>query len=213
MRPPSRTRRQPTSCGSGRPLTAPSRVDPARAGWRYLSFRVERLGAGFRGSDRAAAGTRRSWSTFSVPRVELSVDDGPSSLLAGRASVFDGPPWFCYLPADRACDRPLARRRSNVRHGHRDRRGPGPPDDLLDRSSAAGHRSSDRSGSRSEALVTQRDTSVTSSRPNSRPTGSSSSRSSHQRATGRAGRLTSTTWTRCPARPCSRRSITTDSEA
>jgi 5-deoxy-glucuronate isomerase len=75
-------------------------VDPARAGWRYLSFRVERLGPGSE-VRIGRSGHEAVVVNLLGATVELSVDDGPSSLLAGRASVFDGPPWFCYLPADR----------------------------------------------------------------------------------------------------------------
>jgi len=71
-------------------------VVPGTAGWRYLSFRVLRLGPG----ERAPLGGGEE----EVAAVVLSggaVVEGPMGTwrLAGRASVFEGLPWTAYLPA------------------------------------------------------------------------------------------------------------------
>src|SRR6476619_2352275 len=75
-------------------------VDPERAGWRYLSFRVERLHAGSE-MRIGRPGHEAVVVNLLGSALGLSVDDGPSSMLAGRESVFDGPPWLAYLPAGR----------------------------------------------------------------------------------------------------------------
>jgi 5-deoxy-glucuronate isomerase len=71
-------------------------VVPERAGWRYLSFRVLRLGPGERivlgAEGEEVAGVVLSGAA----RVER--EDG-TWRLPGRSSVFEGPPWAVYLPA------------------------------------------------------------------------------------------------------------------
>jgi 5-deoxy-glucuronate isomerase len=77
-------------------------VDPRRAGWRYLSFRV---------LDLTAA------SAIGDPDQELALVtlaggiqlemNGTGLELPGRASVWDGLPWAAYLPRGPAVARPL----------------------------------------------------------------------------------------------------------
>jgi len=72
-------------------------VDPAGAGWRYLTFRAHNLkpdekvrvgGAGEESAIVTISGT-----------VSVELDKGGSIHLPGRASVWDGLPWAAYLPA------------------------------------------------------------------------------------------------------------------
>lgn len=91
---PERLRRQPDLDGS-------VAVDPAVAGWRYLSFRTTTIAAG-----QAIAIGRPDHETVLVDLfgADLLVEDrGPAALgrtvLAGRLSVFDGRPSAFYLPA------------------------------------------------------------------------------------------------------------------
>ncbi|HVR14639.1 MAG TPA: 5-deoxy-glucuronate isomerase, partial [Gaiellaceae bacterium] len=72
-------------------------VDPGSAGWRYLSFRVERL--------RDGASVARNTGGEEIALVPLggrcAVDTGGERFELGeRASVFDGMPWALYLPRD-----------------------------------------------------------------------------------------------------------------
>jgi 5-deoxy-glucuronate isomerase len=72
-------------------------VDPGSAGWRYLSFRVERL--------RDGENFTRNTGGEEIALVPLggrcAVDtSGERYELGGRASVFDGMPWALYLPRD-----------------------------------------------------------------------------------------------------------------
>jgi 5-deoxy-glucuronate isomerase len=91
-------------------------ADPARAGWRYLSFRAFGLDEGEtvlldRPEQEAAI------VTISGGGVELAFDDGPRIQLTGRASVFEGMPWTAYIPAGvttRIVGRPLPGRRAVV---------------------------------------------------------------------------------------------------
>jgi 5-deoxy-glucuronate isomerase len=75
-------------------------TDPARSGWRYLSFRTARLAAGemldLHEPDRETAVV-----TISGGGVEIVVDGGSDLRLIGRPSVFEGMPWSAYLPAGR----------------------------------------------------------------------------------------------------------------
>jgi 5-deoxy-glucuronate isomerase len=72
-------------------------VDPRSAGWRYLSFHVERL--------RDGESVTRNTGGEEIALVPLggrcAVDTaGKRYELGGRASVFDGMPWALYLPRD-----------------------------------------------------------------------------------------------------------------
>lgn len=70
-------------------------VDPARAGWRFLSFRVLHLrkGIGFLEGQESAVVVLSGAIEVEAPAFEARLE--------GRASVFDGLPWACYVPADR----------------------------------------------------------------------------------------------------------------
>ena len=91
-------------------------TDPARAGWRYLSFRAFGLDDGEtvlldRPEQEAAI------VTISGGGVEVGLDDGPGLRLTGRPSVFEGMPWAAYIPARttaRIVGRPLPGRRAVV---------------------------------------------------------------------------------------------------
>ena len=72
-------------------------VDPGSAGWRYLSFRVDRL--------RDGENHTRNTGGEEIALVPLggrcAVDAGGERYaLGGRATVFDGMPWALYLPRD-----------------------------------------------------------------------------------------------------------------
>jgi 5-deoxy-glucuronate isomerase len=72
-------------------------VDPGSAGWRYLSFRVDRL--------RDGENVTRNTGGAEIALVPLggrcAVDTGGERYeLGGRVSVFDGMPWALYLPRD-----------------------------------------------------------------------------------------------------------------
>lgn len=91
-------------------------TDPARSGWRYLSFRAFGLADGQsvpldRPEQEAAL------VTISGGGVEIALDAGPRLRLEGRPSVFEGMPWSAYLPAGttgRIVGRPLPGRRTVV---------------------------------------------------------------------------------------------------
>jgi 5-deoxy-glucuronate isomerase len=91
-------------------------TDPARSGWRYLSFRAFGLGDGEvvvldRPEEEAAI------VTISGGGVEVELDRGPAVALPGRPSVFEGMPWSAYIPAGRTTrivGRPLPGRRAVV---------------------------------------------------------------------------------------------------
>jgi 5-deoxy-glucuronate isomerase len=95
-------------------------TDPARAGWRYLSFRALGLGDGEtveldRPDEEAAI------VTISGGGVEIAVDGSGPLHLPGRSSVFEGMPWTAYIPAGRATriiGRPLPGRRAVIAVGH-----------------------------------------------------------------------------------------------
>jgi 5-deoxy-glucuronate isomerase len=72
-------------------------VDPGSAGWRYLSFWVERL--------RDGGSVSRNTDGEEIALVPLggrcAVDTGGERFELGeRASVFEGMPWALYLPRD-----------------------------------------------------------------------------------------------------------------
>jgi 5-deoxy-glucuronate isomerase len=72
-------------------------VDPTRAGWRYLSFRVVALrdeeAATVASHDREAAVV-----VLSGGGVRIDLGGSDSLHLGGRASVFDALPWAAYVP-------------------------------------------------------------------------------------------------------------------
>jgi 5-deoxy-glucuronate isomerase len=70
-------------------------VTPSSAGWRYLSFRVARLG-----DERPLRGeTGDEEVALVVLNGSFTVDSGGRRWeLEGRASIFDGMPWVLYLP-------------------------------------------------------------------------------------------------------------------
>jgi 5-deoxy-glucuronate isomerase len=91
-------------------------TDPARSGWRYLSFRAFGLAEG-----EVAALDRPELEaaivTISGGGVEVELDRGPALRLPGRPSVFEAMPWSAYIPAGtttRIVGRPLAGRRAVV---------------------------------------------------------------------------------------------------
>ena len=94
-------------------------TDPARAGWRYLSFRSFGLLEGEtmvldRPDEEAAI------VTISGGGIEASVDGGAPLRLPGRRSVFEGMPWSAYVPAGSATTitgRPLPGMRAVVAVG------------------------------------------------------------------------------------------------
>ncbi len=91
-------------------------VDPASAGWRYLSFRSFSLAEG-EVARLDSPGQETALVTISGGGVELAFDDRPSLILPGRPSVFDGLPWSAYLPAGsiaRVIGRPLPGQRAVV---------------------------------------------------------------------------------------------------
>lgn len=70
-------------------------VTPARAGWRYLSFDVARIGR----EPVAVSDPRREVALVTLAGgVQLRVD-GRTLELPGRADVWAGLPWAAYLPA------------------------------------------------------------------------------------------------------------------
>lgn len=86
---PDRLRLRPGEAGS-------VAVDPAGAGWRYLSFRSARLASG----SALAVGGRLIETAIVVlaGSVELDLDGGQRLSLPGRPSVWEGLPWAVYLP-------------------------------------------------------------------------------------------------------------------
>jgi len=72
-------------------------VDPASAGWRYLSFRVESI----KPADHVSRNTGgEEIAIVSLKGTCLVESDDKRWELGGRGSVFDGMPWALYLPRD-----------------------------------------------------------------------------------------------------------------
>src|ERR1043165_7938250 len=71
-------------------------IDPARAGWRYLSFRVfavnaeERIDVGGSGTETCVVVVSGGGAVLEVGAERLE--------LPGRATVFDSKPPACYVP-------------------------------------------------------------------------------------------------------------------
>jgi len=91
-------------------------TDPARSGWRYLSFRSFALADGevalLDSPDQEAAIV-----TISGGGVEIALEHGASLDLAGRSSVFEGLPWSAYIPTGttaRIIGRPLPGQRAVI---------------------------------------------------------------------------------------------------
>jgi 5-deoxy-glucuronate isomerase len=72
-------------------------VDPASAGWRYLSFRVERI----KPADHVSRNTGgEEIAIVPLGGTCLVESNGMRWELGRRESVFDGMPWALYLPRD-----------------------------------------------------------------------------------------------------------------
>ena len=74
-------------------------IDPARAGWRYLSFRALALGAGEK-LELGGPGTETAIVVLAGGGLSLVADRSTELRLDGRRTVFDGKPWAAYLPPD-----------------------------------------------------------------------------------------------------------------
>src|SRR5262245_44037222 len=74
-------------------------ADPARAGWRYLSFRAQGLAAG-ETIGLAHPDFEAVVVTIGGGGIRVCVDGSADMALPGRESVFTGLPWAVYLPAD-----------------------------------------------------------------------------------------------------------------
>jgi 5-deoxy-glucuronate isomerase len=89
--PPDRLRLR---AGADGPAAA---VDPAVAGWRYLSYRAVSLSAG-ETLDVGEDGTETAVVVLSGGGATVQAASGPALILEGRRSVWDGGPWTAYLP-------------------------------------------------------------------------------------------------------------------
>ena len=95
-------------------------TDPARSGWRYLSFRSARIGAG-ETLDLDEPERETAVVTISGGGVVIDVDGGSELELHGRPSVFEGMPWAAYLPAGtsaRITGRPIDGREAIIAIAH-----------------------------------------------------------------------------------------------
>ena len=70
-------------------------ITPETAGWRLLSFRVERLS----GSDRGRTGGEETAIVLLAGRIRVEAD-GARFELGPRAGIFRELPWTLYLPRD-----------------------------------------------------------------------------------------------------------------
>ena len=73
------------------------RLDPTRAGWRYLSFESAALAAG---QSHEFGDPRREEAVVILGGggLSISIDGARSQALPGRRSPFDGLPWAIYVP-------------------------------------------------------------------------------------------------------------------
>ncbi|HET6621269.1 MAG TPA: 5-deoxy-glucuronate isomerase [Dongiaceae bacterium] len=76
-------------------------VTPESAGWKYVGFQVYRRAAG-QELDWKIAG-RESCLVLLSGNATASIDGKPPAAIGGRKSVFEGPGWSVYLPADARC--------------------------------------------------------------------------------------------------------------
>ena len=76
------------------------RLDPARAGWRYLAFETIAVAAD---RPRELGDPRREEAVVILGGggLAITLDDGRSVRLPGRSSPFDALPWAIYLPPGR----------------------------------------------------------------------------------------------------------------
>jgi 5-deoxy-glucuronate isomerase len=87
---PDELRLRPASDGS-------VSVDPARAGWRYLSFSARGLAAG----GELPVGDHLAEMAVVIlgGSADIELERGETLALLGRPSVWDGLPWAAYLPS------------------------------------------------------------------------------------------------------------------
>jgi 5-deoxy-glucuronate isomerase len=74
-------------------------IDPARAAWRYLTFRALALGADER-LNVGEAGSETAVVVLAGGGLRFEPESGSALELEGRRTVFDGKPWAVYLPPD-----------------------------------------------------------------------------------------------------------------
>ncbi|HLZ28174.1 MAG TPA: 5-deoxy-glucuronate isomerase [Chloroflexota bacterium] len=72
-------------------------IDPARAGWRYLTFKAVSLEAGAPLAV-GGAGFETALVVLAGGGLNLEPETGPTFNLEGRRTVFDARPWAAYLP-------------------------------------------------------------------------------------------------------------------
>jgi 5-deoxy-glucuronate isomerase len=72
-------------------------IDPARAGWRYLSFKAVSLAAGER-LTLGGAGFETAVVVLAGGGLIVEPESRPALDLVGRRTVFHGKPWAAYLP-------------------------------------------------------------------------------------------------------------------
>ena len=92
-------------------------TDPARSGWRYLSFRDRSGLADGEVVELDRPEQEAAIVTISGGGVEVAPERGPALALPGRTTVFAGMPWSAYIPAGtrtRIVGRPLPGQRAVV---------------------------------------------------------------------------------------------------